>query len=269
MIHRFRRKTGLYGSLILGIVVAGVILTIGYSYARTHNHKAGNAARIIVIDPGHGGYDTGVTGPSGTREKDVNLAFARLMAAGLDAREYRAYLVRTGDYDLDIAERTAKANRAGADLFVSIHCGGGYARQKEGADIFYISEAATDKNAPAPRPSLTFRSADDNAFYASWHKMNERHAVANRAIAKEVQQALPVVPGTSGEDNTISLRNVGLTEARLSVLEGADMPAVLIEIGCLTNPVEESRLQNPDFLSAAAERVCDAIDRFFKKPETN
>lgn len=264
MIHRFGQKTGLSGGLIFGVVMVGIILTVGHDYARSQNHNSDNAAQIVVIDPGHGGYDTGVTGPSGTMEKDVNLAVARLMAAGLGVRGYRAYLVRTGDYNVDLVDRTAKANRTRADLFVSLHCGGGFAHQNDGADIFYIGEAASVNDGSALSTSPVFQSVGGGVSHASWDRINEKHVRANRAVATQLQQSLSDLYEEALIGKTVHQGRAGLTETRLAVLEGANMPAVLIEVGCLSNPAVEGRLQGPDFLKAAAERMCNAIDRFFK-----
>lgn len=206
----------------------------------------GQAVGVIVIDPGHGGHDIGARGPDGTLEKDVNLALARLVADRLKKKGFQAWLTRTGDYGLNVFQRTAKANRAGGDMFVSIHTGGGFSFKKGGVDVFYIS-TAVDIGHDLSRFSETPPDI-------VWKAVNEQYVTANEMAATIIQRELADFSGQPSR----------LHEARLAVLEGADMPSVLVEVGCLVNPEEEKSLQSPEILSAVADRLCNGIVRFFK-----
>jgi len=101
----------------------------------------GNQKKIIVIDPGHGGYDNGAQGPDGTFEKNVTLTLARIIAEEL-GNTYRVILTRTDDYLLDIPARTAAANHLEADLFISIHAGGSFLHQASGMSLYYFKETS-------------------------------------------------------------------------------------------------------------------------------
>ena len=101
----------------------------------------GKQKKIIVIDPGHGGYDNGAQGPDETFEKNVSLTLARILAEEL-GNTYRVILTRTDDYWLDIPARTATANHVAADLFISIHTGGSYLHKASAMTLYYFKEVS-------------------------------------------------------------------------------------------------------------------------------
>lgn len=205
----------------------------------------GQELNTVVLDPGHGGKDSGAKGPGGAVEKEVTLALARVIAHRCGGR-YTVHLTRTGDYAIGLAERTAVANRSGADLFISLHAGGSFRHQAGGIGVYFHlaqpqSEGAGDTG-PSPTP---------------WDRLQERHLDDSRRLARLVHSRL-------AERLTPTADITGALP--LPVLAGADMPAVLVEIGHVSNPAEEADLQNPDHLSAAAEALCRAIDDFFVTP---
>ena len=201
----------------------------------------------VVLDAGHGGLDAGARGPDGTFEKTVTLNLARQVAAVL-APEHRVVMTRTGDYGLDLAGRNAVANHAKADIFVSIHCGGGFMHQASGLYVYHFKEL--------PTVSEPEKTPTDAGRIENWDFLQYRHLALSSALAKEMEIHL-----SAG----MAFRFNGVEAAPLMILRGADMPAVLVEIGYLTNPLEEKRLQDPQVLADLANRIRDAISAFLKK----
>jgi N-acetylmuramoyl-L-alanine amidase len=180
----------------------------------------------IALDPGHGGKDTGARGPTGLLEKDACLALARNLALRLESH-YRVILTRSDDYQVELRQRTAIANQAGADMLVSLHAGAGYVHASRGFIIYYHADAAR----AAPKDNMDRRVPADDP--QQWGRTQQRHQPASLTLATVLKKRLDRIPDSPG----CSIRG-----APLAVLEGADMPAVLIEIGHITNPATESRL---------------------------
>jgi len=201
----------------------------------------------VVLDPGHGGLDAGATGPDGVLEKTITLALAQMVAAVLE-NEHRVVLTRTGDYGLDIPGRTAVANGANADLFISIHTGGGFLHQASGLYVFYFKDLPTVSE---PEKGSTGAGSMEN-----WDFLQYRHRTASSRLAREMENHLRA--------GTFTVN--GVETAPLMVLRGADMPAVLVEVGYLTHPLEEKKLQDPEVLADLAERISAAISSFLRKP---
>ena len=202
----------------------------------------------VVLDPGHGGLDAGAKGPEGALEKTVTLTLAQMVAAVLET-EHRVILTRTGDYGLDIPGRTAVANGAKADLFISIHTGGGFLHQAGGQYVFYFKDLPTVSE-PEKGPS-------DAGSMENWDFLQYRHLTASSRLAREMENHL-----RAGNTFTVN----GVETAPLMVLRGADMPAVLVEVGYLTHPLEEKKLQDPEVLADLAERIRAAVSSFLRKP---
>ncbi|MDY6793435.1 MAG: N-acetylmuramoyl-L-alanine amidase [Thermodesulfobacteriota bacterium] len=208
--------------------------------------------KTVVLDPGHGGDDHGVQGPAGTLEKEVALSLTKLMASRLQ-KDYQATLTRSGDYRIDIMNRTAMANHLKADLFISIHSGGSFLHQAKGINIFYFKqlsglalETGTDSS----------KQKNEGRSLTLWNNIQAKHIASSKKLAEIMQKHL-----NSQLDFSIS----NIQQADLMVLKGADMPAILIEVGYLTNPGDEKKLQNPEVLSAFARVICSGIDDYFQK----
>lgn len=201
----------------------------------------------VVLDPGHGGLDTGAKGPGGTLEKTVALNLSRMVAAAL-APEHHVILTRTGDYGLDLPSRSAIANQAKADLFISLHTGGGFLHQASGMYVFYFKEL--------PTVSESGNAAAGAGGIENWDFLQHRHLELSSALAQEMETQL-----SAGKIFRVN----GVETGPLMVLRGADMPAVLVEVGYLTHPLEEKRLQDPQVLADIANRIRDAVSAFLAK----
>jgi N-acetylmuramoyl-L-alanine amidase len=220
------------------------------SYGNANPTALKDFDKTIVLDPGHGGYNTGARGPEGTLEKNLTLALARLIASELEEK-YNLVLSRSDDYWLDIPDRTAVANHSEADLFLSIHAGGSFHRKPSGIFIYYsqdIAQRALTLELP------TTKQIEKNNAMKPWENIQEKHATASKNLAAHIQKSLR---------NHLKLMQCKVEGAPLIVLQGADMPAVLIEIGNLTNPTQEKKLLNPDVLADLAMFISMGIEDFF------
>ena len=223
--------------------------------ARAANDES---ALTVVIDPGHGGADLGARGPSGELEKDVALAVAKKVAALLKKGGAKVLLTRAKDVFVPLGERTDIANRAHADLFVSIHLNSAPDREINGSETYFLSLEASD--AEAMRVAVTENdvftqagTADDGrdvvgAIFGDL--IRTEHLRESSELAAAIQRRLADLPGNSR----------GVKQAPFVVLTGVNMPAALVEIGFVTNPGEASRLGQRDRQDAIARAVAQAID---------
>lgn len=207
--------------------------------------------KTIVIDPGHGGYETGGQGPDGTFEKTVTLKFAQVLAEEL-GKTYKTILTRTDDYWVDIPARSATANHVGADMFISIHTGGSFLHQASGMSLYYYQKTSKSTLTLDPDSSKEFKNDNPEV---SWANIQDRHQQNSKILAESVRDRI-------GRQTQYKPEIEG---APLMVLEGADMPAILIEIGYITNPVDEKSLLDIDVLSKIAQAMRNGIDDFFEK----
>lgn len=198
--------------------------------------------QTIVIDPGHGGNDTGARGAEGLREKTVTLKLARLLAAELEDR-FEIILTRSDDYALDLSGRGAMANHAHAAVFISLHTGGSSRHQARGMTLFHGMD---------PLDSATFLLKKYSATDI-WDCQQKKHREKSAALAEKIFNKLK----TFGKDTPMRIQ-----EASLLVLKGADMPAVLVEVGYLSNPEEETSLMSDTYLLELAKTLAGGIEEF-------
>ncbi|HVS16512.1 MAG TPA: N-acetylmuramoyl-L-alanine amidase [Thermoanaerobaculia bacterium] len=223
----------------------------------------------IVLDPGHGGAETGAIGPGGTREKDLTLLLARSLQRRLEARlPVRVVLTRDADTTLDHGTRTAIANQNRAALFLSIHLNSEPGRSRaRGAETFFLDSAASDAAAAASAEfenrGLGGGAGSDGAAGSGedelgiqlilWDLAQSRHLSRSQRLASFIQQEL---------NDTLDLRDRGVKQAPFRVLNGATMPAVLVELGFLSNPEEEALLTDPAYRLSLVDALVDALVRF-------
>ena len=208
--------------------------------------------KTIVLDPGHGGHDKGALGSDGTFEKNVTLDLARMLATELK-NTYRVILTRTDDYFLNIPSRISMANHVKADLFISIHSGGSFLHQANGITLYFFKEISESTLTPDIDPSKPFKGINNRS---PWSNIQNRHQASSKILAQLMLNRI--------NKQTI-FKKSEILDAPLMVLEGADMPAVCLEIGYITNPVEEKSLQDISVLSNIAQGIRNGIDDFFDK----
>lgn len=217
----------------------------------------------VVVDPGHGGAETGAIGPTGTMEKELTLALARSLAARLRAElGLEVVLTRDDDVVVDLDARAAIANQHRADLFLSIHLNSTVRGKARGAETYFLSLQATDDRAAvlASHENLT---GDGSAPAPGtehfdlqlmlWDLAQSRHLAASQRFATLVQEEL---------NQALELPDRGVKQAPFRVLMGAAMPAVLVELGFLSNRDEEQRLRDPAYREQLVGTLVRAVARY-------
>ncbi len=205
----------------------------------------------IVLDPGHGGHDTGTIGPGGLREKDLVLDVALRLGRLIGERMGSEVIyTRTDDRYVPLEARTELANQSKADLFLSIHANSSRLRSAAGPETFYLNfttapdalEVAARENAPSARAIHELQ--DLVLKIAQKEKVQESREFASR-VQKALYRNLRLSPG----------RNRGVKKAPFVVLIGAQMPSVLAEVAFLSNPREERLLKQPEYRQRLAEAL--------------
>jgi N-acetylmuramoyl-L-alanine amidase len=213
--------------------------------------------RTIIVDPGHGGDDEGAKGANGAKEKDLALAVSRRVRAALEARlGVRVLLTRDDDRNVPVDERTALANNNKADLFISIHANAAARKSVSGASIFvaaFDKDAAQSAGIGAPERVPAFGGGLRDIEMVPWDLAQIRHLDKSSAFASLVEQQF---------HDHVPLSGHPTEQAPLRVLESANMPAVLIELGYLSNPEQEKLLTGDGFQNAFVQAIADAIVRF-------
>lgn len=222
--------------------------------------SARGPAYTVVLDPGHGGDQEGAVSPEGEREKDVALDLARRVADRLRRQGARVIVTRTGDIGVPLANRPAIANAIRADLFVSIHLNSmpteELRRSQHGVETYFLSADASDASAKAV-------AARENADRLAGEPVADP-ADPVAAILEDLESAAALA-GSSRLAYALHERLVadlgaedrGVKQAPFYVLAGARMPAVLLEVGFISNEAEAARLRT----SAYRDRIAEAIAR--------
>jgi len=220
---------------------------------------------VIAVDAGHGGEDPGAIGKYGTREKDVVLKVARLLAERINGEPgMRAVLTRTGDYFVPFRERLRRARVAQADLFVSIHADAFVNRSVRGSSVYVLSTGRASSEAArwlADRENAADLvggvSLDDKSdVLASVLLDLSQNAVisASRDAATRVLSEL---------DRIGDLKKTEVQHASLIVLTSPDIPSMLIETAYISNPEEEKRLRDSSHQSSLAAAIHSGVKRYF------
>ncbi len=213
--------------------------------------------RTIAIDPGHGGDDEGAKGAEGTKEKDVALAIARRARGVIEARlGLRVILTRDDDRNVGFDERAAIANNNKADLFVSLHANASLRRSTIGASIFCASFGTSEALSMTPGSAdrvPTFGGGMREIDLVPWDLAQTRHVDQSSAFAEILEQHLT---------DRIPLATHPVGRAPLRLLASANMPAVLIELGYLTNADQERMLTSEPFQNAFVQGLYESIVRF-------
>jgi N-acetylmuramoyl-L-alanine amidase len=215
--------------------------------------------RVIVIDAGHGGSEEGAKGPGGALEKNVTLAVARRLKATLEGRlGVRVILTRDGDGTMGLDERAALANNNKADLFVSLHANASVRPGVTGAEVFYLSlgeygDAAERVARADSDPIPVFGGGTRDIELIPWEMAQARYIRESAALAQHIEASLRA---------RVPMSPRSIQQAPFRVLVGANMPAVLVEMGFITNPAQEKQLQSDEFQNLIAQAVAESITRF-------
>ena len=222
--------------------------------------------RVVVIDPGHGGTEEGAKGPGGLLEKDVVLALSRTVREVLTARGYRVVTTRDSDASVGFQDRTATANAAKADVFLSLHMNASRSPSAHGTEVYYLSLDASDRAAaaladaenedePKPTPSAETNAALRDLDLILWDLAQNQHLTASSRLAEIIQADF---------NRLLGITTRGVKQAPFRVLIGVNAPAVLVEVAFISNPEEEKKIASEAFRRAVAETLAGSLDSFFR-----
>jgi N-acetylmuramoyl-L-alanine amidase len=216
---------------------------------------AGAGLRIVAIDPGHGGDDAGAHGAGGAVEKDLALQVARRLKAAIESRiGVRVLLTREGDEAVPIDRRTALANNNKADLLISLHANASFQRSARGAQVLSLGlEDYKDRarGLPVSLPVPVVGGGTRLIDAMPWDLAQIPHASQSAALAGFIVRHLT--------EHNVKLYARSNDQAPLRVLVGANMPAVLVEMGFLSNTDDERALTSGDVPGAIVESLIASI----------
>ncbi len=229
--------------------------------------KDAKQGTTIVLDPGHGGIDTGAKGRNGAVEKELTLAFAKVLGEKLKATgQYNVLFTRTDDSFVALGDRVAFAREHNADLFVSIHANSFRGRSIRGAIVYTVSDGASDKMAAEIAQSenqadvlsgIDVADEDSDEVLDILLDLTRRETrnfgtVFARNLVKELKVATPMF-------------KVPHQQAGFKVLEAPDVPSAMIELGFVSNAEDEKLLTSDAWRQKTAASVVQAIDDFFER----
>ena len=219
----------------------------------------------IAIDPGHGGEDPGAIGANGSREKDITLKVAKKLKARIDEDpNMRAVLTRDGDYFIPLHGRVMKARKLQADLFISIHADAFTNPAARGSSVFALSEKG------ATSASARYLSKKENeSDVIGGVSLNVKDPVLARTLLDLSQTATindslklgKAVLGQIGNINKLHKNHV--EQAGFAVLKSPDIPSILVETAFISNPEEESRLNDDAYQDTLVNSILEGVKKYF------
>lgn len=226
-----------------------------------------SANKKIVIDAGHGGKDSGAIGYKHRYEKRAVLSIALKLGRELQKRGYKVYFTRTKDHFVRLRNRTRYANEKDADLFISIHANAAPHKSQylsaKGIETYFLSPARSQrsKNVAALENKSDIKEMDYFSKQTFLNVFNREKIIAANKLALDIQQ------GMLGylRKNHYKVVDGGVREAPFWVLVGAQMPAILIEVGYITNPTEAIRMFNVSYQKKLVTGIANGIDNYFLK----
>jgi len=226
--------------------------------------------RKVVVDPGHGGKDPGAVGPGGLKEKDVNLEIALRLKAALEDMGLIVVMTREDDTFIPLSERTALANKEAADIFISVHCNAAPWKKRarktmRGSETYFLSLAKTDEaraTAAMENAAIQFEQPDaktknmDEVQFILWDMVQNQYLTESSDLAEYVQEAL----GAS-----LPVPSRGVNQAGFYVLNGAYMPAILVESAFISHKDEEKLLKKSDTRRKIAQAIAKGLAAFARR----
>lgn len=232
-------------------------ITQTQSQSQSGNTSRGNKKYTIVVDPGHGGHDSGARG-NGYNEKDIALQVATRLANNL-RQDYNVIMTRDSDFFVPLDTRAKIGNDANADFFISIHLNSSSSSSANGTEVFYFSKK--DQGSYATQVAKFENKVDgsygdvpfsDFILNDIFYKKNQK---TSQAIAESVLNNLI---------NTTGLRRRGVFGANFAVLRGSNSPSILVELGFMNNYSDLSQYLTPDGQERAANAIGSAIRSYFR-----
>ncbi|MCX5708939.1 MAG: N-acetylmuramoyl-L-alanine amidase [Candidatus Omnitrophica bacterium] len=220
-----------------------------------------NKIKKVIIDPGHGGKDPGTPGRSGMPEKDIVLDIAKRLSGILKSYGVETVLTRSSDNFIPLEKRAALTENSQADLFISIHANANNARSLSGFEVYCISPEISDykralssaRSSSLDLDKASLASPDMNLKAILW----DMTYTYNRGEAIQLSRDICQSIGAS-----VDTRIIGVKKANYCVLRGAYIPAILVEVGFLSNRKEEQLLNDPDYRQKIAEGIRRGIQDY-------
>jgi N-acetylmuramoyl-L-alanine amidase len=227
------------------------------------SRQRGNS--LVMIDPGHGGYDPGTQSSAGVMEKDLALQIATRLKTALEARGIRAELTRSSDVFISLADRTRIANSAGADLFVSIHLNSSPNPDTDGIEVYYLNNTTDHATIRLARMENAgaggYGAADDSNLNYILTDLRQNYKASEAASLAKLIDAQTVADLDAGFG--LNVNPLGAKMGPFYVLVGAHMPAVLVECGFMSNAAEAARLGSARYQDVLAGAVATAVVDYF------
>lgn len=237
---------------------------------RPPKHPPSDSRRVVILDPGHGGVDPGTIGGSGVYEKTITLQVARRAKEILEASgRYRVYLTRNQDIYVRLRDRFQVAHDNNAELFISLHADSIRNRNIQGGSIYTLSDKGSDKEADdlaARENKSDIIAGADLTGYAP----EVSRVLIDLAQSDTNKESWHLARQLIGElKGAIKLLKVSHRYAGFAVLKSPNVPSVLVELGYLSNRIDEKNLQDPAYQRRIGNALLRSIDKYFARKDEN
>jgi len=253
--------------VVVDVTRPGAAAVADQALARIAAVKKQQRVRVVVVDAGHGGEDTGARGPRGVLEKRANLAVARALAEELERTPgIRAVLTRDGDYFIPLRERYRIAEQAKADLFISLHANSSPRRGSGGGtEVFFLSlRGATDQ---ATKDLADMENAADLVGGVPAQAEDDLVSILYDVKRSSALQQSQLLAATLLDHVTRDrrLEERGVKQAGFVVLKSVEFPSVLVETAFINNPVEARLLASEGFQRQIARQLVEGVRSYLEK----
>lgn len=265
-LERMPEKTRISDGALFAGPSTAVSLGLGQTLSRTGHVPAAVARpvpgafniRRVLVDAGHGGKDAGAVSSRGLKEKRLVLEIARKVKEELESRGIQVLMTRNADVFIPLSERAQIANKNGVDFFISIHANASASRSLNGFEIYYLSEATDDAALAVERAENSAIRYEHGIPRGLTKSLNttlwDMRESQNR---KESFRAAGVMADAVSGSVDIAAKRV--RGANFYVLKWTECPAILVELGYLTNRQDERKLRNPVYKAALADALIDGF----------
>lgn len=226
--------------------------------------QLGLKVRRVIIDPGHGGHDSGAVGAGGAQEKDVALSISKKLAKELQRAGLEVVLTRDDDAFVRLEDRAGFANSERGDLFISVHCNSAAKKKLRGIEVYTLNTSADRYSIRlAARENASSEKSISDLQFILADLATRANTEESSNLAEEVQRNLV----TRLSSKYKNIRDLGHKQALFYVLLGTRMPAILVETSFLSNPEEETRLQTAEYQDAVAASIAAGVSEFLGNRE--
>ncbi|MDR0934424.1 MAG: N-acetylmuramoyl-L-alanine amidase [Burkholderiaceae bacterium] len=241
--------------------------TIASKHAKGAKPIQLNRMVTIVLDPGHGGEDSGALGHRGSREKDVVLAIARKLKTRIEQEpNMRVVMTRNGDYFIPLQVRVQKARQAQADLFISIHADAFIEPRANGSSVFALSEKGASSTSARWLAKRENEADLIGGINIKSHNRQVASVLLDLSTTAQIKDSLKLGSAVLNEMGGINrLHKAHVEQAGFAVLKAPDIPSILVETAFISNPDEEARLNNNAHQDSIAEAILNGVKRYFAK----